>query len=400
MARGSRPQPPSFRASRQPLLSTLSSITGHLRTDQNWKDRLQFNEFHARPEILNGHDVLEPIDDMHVIQAQERLQQEGFTKATKETVRDALTLVGSELAYHPIRDWLVGLKGKWDQIGRADHWLVDCFGCEDTLYTRCIGRMFIIAMVARIMRPGCQADYMLVLEGSQGIQKSRACRVLAGEDAFDDNLRLDDPVRTSMALRGKWLLEVSEMDAFKGKSMDMLKAFVTRRVEHYTPKYSRSVVAEPRQCLFIGTQNGRFSYQDLSGARRFWPVEVGEIDPDRLAGMREQLFAEALALFEAGEQWWPDAGMEEQHIRPVQEDRREAEAWVEKIDQWLHGTGSPAQPIMLMQVWTDCLGGSMDRYNQEISRRIANALRLLGWEDKHTNKARLWSEKPIPGLGR
>ena len=275
MARGSRPQQPSFRASRQPLLSTLSSIAGHLRTDQNWKDRLQFNEFHARPEILNGHDVLEPIDDMHVLQAQERLQHDGFFQAKKETVRDALTLVAGEITYHPIRDWLVGLKGKWDQLGRVDHWLVDCFGCDDSLYVRAIGRMFLIAMVARIMRPGCQADYMLVLEGAQGIQKSRACRVLAGEESFDDNLRLDDPVRTSMALRGKWLLEVSEMDAFKGKSMDMLKAFVTRRVEHYTPKYSRSVVVEPRQCLFIGTQNGRFSYQDLSGARRFWPCAGG-----------------------------------------------------------------------------------------------------------------------------
>ena len=98
-----------------------------------------------------------------------------------------------ELTYHPIRDWLIGLKGKWDQIARADHWLVDCFGCDDSLYVRAIGRMFLIAMVARIMRPGCQADYMLVLEGSQGIQKSKACRVLAGDDAFDDNLRLDDP---------------------------------------------------------------------------------------------------------------------------------------------------------------------------------------------------------------
>ena len=393
-----RPRSSSFRASRQPLLSTLSAIADHLRREPEWKDRLQLNEFTTRSEILNGHDVLEPIGDLHVIQVQERLQNFGFTKATTGTVRDALTLVSSELTYHPIRDWLIGLKGKWDQIARADHWLVDCFGCDDSLYVCAIGRMFLIAMVARIMRPGCQADYMLVLEGSQGIQKSKACRVLAGDDAFDDNLRLDDPVRTSMALRGKWLLEVSEMDAFKGKSMDMLKAFVTRRVEHYTPKYSRNVVAEPRQCLFIGTQNGRFSYQDLSGARRFWPVEVGEIDPDRLAGMREQLFAEAVALFDAGEQWWPEAGMEDQHIRPVQETRREVEAWVEAIDEWLGGnrpgqTSTPKAPLMLKQVWVDGLGGSLDRYSQEISRRIANGLRLLGWENKHTNKGDLWAPK-------
>ena len=394
-----RPRSSSFRASRQPLLSTLAAIADHLRREPEWKDRLQLNEFTTRSEILNGHDVLEPIGDLHVLQAQERLQNDGFARANKDTVRDAMTLVSSEFAYHPIRDWLVGLRGKWDKLARCDHWLASCFGCDDSLYTRAIGRMFLIAMVARIMKPGCQADYMLVLEGAQGIQKSKACRALAGDDAFDDNLRLDDLVRTSMSLRGKWLMEVSEMDAFKGKDMDMLKAFVTRRVEHYIPKYARTEVAEPRQCLFIGTQNGRFSYQDLSGARRFWPVEVGEIDPARLAGMREQLFAEAVALFDAGEPWWPEAAMEEQHIKPVQEDRRETEAWVEMIDEWLHGTGRPAQPLTLKQVWIDCLGGAKDRYSQEISRRIANALRLLGWEDKRTNKARLWSEKPPIGLG-
>ena len=389
---------PTFRARRQSLLSTLSCIADHLRSAPEWKDRLQLNAFTTRSEILNGHDVLEPIGDLHVLQAQERLQNDGFAKASKETVRDALTLVASDLSYHPIRDWLEGLK--WDGVSRCDHWLVQCFGCDDSLYVRMIGRLFLIAMVARIYKPGCQADYMLILEGAQGIQKSRACRVLAGEDAFDDNLRLDDLVRTSMSLRGKWLMEVSEMGAFKGKDMDMLKAFVTRRVEHYIPKYGRLEVAEPRQCLFIGTQNGRFSYQDLSGARRFWPVEVHDIDPARLAGMREQLFAEAVTLFQAGEQWWPDAGMEEQHIKPAQETRREAEAWVEAIDEWLRGnqtgqTVTPTAPLLLKQVWVTGLGGALDRYNQEVSRRIANALRSLGWEDKHNGKAREWS--PIPG---
>jgi len=91
--------------------------------------------------------------------------------------------------------------------------------------------------------------------------------------------------------------------------------------------------------------------------------------------------------------------MEEAHIRPVQETRREVEAWVEMIEPWLHGTSRPAQPLMLMQIWTDCLGGTKDRYNQEISRRIANALRLLGWQNKHTNKGDEWSEKPILGIG-
>jgi len=90
--------------------------------------------------------------------------------------------------------------------------------------------------------------------------------------------------------------------------------------------------------------------------------------------------------------------MEEQHIKPVQETRREAEAWVEAIDEWLGGNrpgqaGKPQPPLLLKQVWVDGLGGAMERYNQDISRRIANALRLLDWEEKRTNKAREWRPK-------
>ena len=63
------------------------------------------------------------------------------------------------------------------------------FHAEDSPYIRAIGPRYLISAVARIYRPGCKVDHMLVLEGPQGKQKSEALRTLAVNDAwFTDRL--------------------------------------------------------------------------------------------------------------------------------------------------------------------------------------------------------------------
>lgn len=368
-------------------------LAQHLRSDAYWKDRLKFNAFRTRGEILNGHSMLEPVTDMHVIQTQERLQKVGFIHAGREAVRDALALVCAEKSYHPILIWLESLK--WDQVNRLDHWLVQCLDCDDSPYVRAIGRMFVIAMVARIYQPGCQADYMLILEGSQGIYKSTVCRTLAGAANFGHlSPKFDlDPVRTSMGLRGKWLLEVAELEAFSNEKTETLKAFVTQTVEDYTPKFGHHEVHEPRQCLLIGTTNRDKYLSDPTGGRRFWPVLTHDIRPDALLGMREQLFAEAVHRYRDNEQWWPDAAFEAQHIKPEQENRREIEPWVEIIEPWL--SGQNGQKVMLSSVWKHSLLGRESDYSPGVARRVGAAMRELGWEVDRTDSKKRWQQKPI-----
>jgi predicted P-loop ATPase len=62
------------------------------------------------------------------------------------------------------RDWIKTLR--WDGVPRIGSFFPICFGSVDTEYTRAVSRNFWISMVARIMRPGCKVDTMVVLEVS------------------------------------------------------------------------------------------------------------------------------------------------------------------------------------------------------------------------------------------
>jgi predicted P-loop ATPase len=284
-----------------------------------------------------------PLTDADVTCIQTQLQRLGMRHVSRETTMAAIETVALERQFHPIRDWLNGLA--WDEQPRLDMLLPAYFGCDNRdprvhEYLTTIGPMFLMAMVARIFRPGCKADYMLVLESPQGELKSTACKVLAGGDQwFSDSLpdlHRADAVRVSMHLRGLWLLEIAEMSAIRAAEASALKAFLTQTEEQFIPKFGRKTVREPRQCLFIGTTNKAVYLRDETGGRRFWPVKCGTIAIEALIRDREQLFAEAVDRFRRGENWWPDQETENRLIRPQQDTRYEAdEAWENLITDYL-----------------------------------------------------------------
>ena len=360
-------------------ISVVANALEALRSDPAMCNAFSFDEMLRAPLLLHRwhvdpHFEIRPVDDNDVVDVQTWLQHAGLKRIAKNTVHDAICVRASENAFHPVRDYLASLR--WDGVGRLDHWLTTRLGVELNPYTQAVGRMFLISMVARVLAPGCKTDHMLILEGPQGALKSTVCAIL-GDKWFSDNLP-DVTVGkdVSQHLRGKWLIEVSEMHAMSRAETALLKAFITRTVERYRPSYGRMEVIEPRQCVFIGTTNRETYLRDETGGRRFWPVRVGEIDVDGLKADRDQLFAEAVHLYQAGEPWWPDREFEREHMLREQEARYEADAWEDNIREFV----ATKFKVTIGDVAREALFLETPRIGTAEQRRIAAVLEMLGWK--------------------
>jgi predicted P-loop ATPase len=352
----------------KPLANLANALLG-LRSDPKFRDALAFDEM-LRVTTLDG----VPIKDTDVTAIQEYLQHAGLHWLAKDAAHSAVDQRASERPFHPVRDYLNGLK--WDKQQRIGAWLSSYLGVERKRYSAAIGRMFLIAMVARIFKPGCQADYMLILEGPQGEMKSTACKVLGGA-WFSDNLpEVTGGKDVSQHLRGKWLLEIAEMHAMNRAEAAQLKAFVTRTDERYRPPYGRKEVIEPRQCVFVGTTNRNTYLRDETGGRRFWPVITGKIDVEAMRRDRDQLFAEAVHAYRTGEHWWPDRKFEAEHVAREQEARYESDAWEEIILPWLDSQTR----VSVSQVAREALHMETGRIGTLDQRRIATILERLQWK--------------------
>jgi len=368
-----------------PSLTNAVRVLDH---DPHWSaDHLWFDEFTNR--IMCAHSTPREWGDTDDIAMTLYMQDTtGLMRITKPIVRDAVEYVSRQRLRHVVRDWLHTLV--WDRVNRIDHafedgWGAVCDMAHPSDYVRAASKNFFLGLVARVIRPGCKLDTMPVFEGPQGTRKSSALDLL-GDPWY---ATIDEAVGTKdflQALRGKWVVEIAELNAFTRTESAHVKSMLSRRVDTYRPTYGIRALDIPRQCAFAGTTNREDWSLDDTGDRRFWPIQCSHITLDIIAKSRDQWFAEACTTLQTGASWWDMPASTTQ----VQADRLPDHAWTPLILDGLAFQTETTMADVLMRIL------SIDKADITRSAELTagSILRRAGWHSKavwrHGTAQRRW----------
>tara|TARA_R110001592_G_scaffold65634_2_gene201215 strand:+ start:5342 stop:7576 length:2235 start_codon:yes stop_codon:yes gene_type:complete len=378
-----------------PHMHNISLILGN---DERWQGVIAFNEFSSKilkrrtPPYGGQAGEWSDLDDVRVTSW---LAEQYNLRVKSSSVVEAVLLVAANNAWHPVREYLNGLE--WDRKSRIDFWLHTAMGVEVSTYATKVAARWLISAVARVMNPGCKADSVLILEGGQGKGKSTALSVLGGPWFMDSPINLGDK-DAFQAIRGKWIVELGELDSFNKSESTRAKQFFSAYIDTYRESYGRRTVDVPRQCVFAGTTNQEEYLKDTTGNRRYWPVLCHDIDLALLRETRDQLWAEAVARYEAGERWWVESH-EAADFAEQQDARYMVDAWEHPIREWLEQPDR-LEVITGDQIFANALKLDLGHWGKPEQMRVGHIMHRLGWTRKRLSAAgrsgiRPWGyEKP------
>jgi putative DNA primase/helicase len=316
------------------LIAHMQNVELILGNDERWAGVINFSAFSSKIVKLRaapyggGTGDWADIDDMRVMKW---LAQTYNLRVKASSVIEAVSIVAHDHTFHPVREYLNRLE--WDQVPRLGSWLTDVLGVVPTPYSSKVGKRWMISAVARVMQPGCKADSVLILEGAQGAGKSTAMSILGGDWFMDTPFALGDK-DGFQAIRGKWIVEWGELDSFNKAESTKAKQFFSASTDTYRESYGRRTNDVPRQCVFVGTTNQEEYLKDATGNRRYWPVACTRVELELLREIRDQLWAEAVFCYQAGEVWWVNRD-ESSMFTEAQDERFVVDEWEGPILTWL-----------------------------------------------------------------
>ena len=334
----------------------------------------------------------------------------------KGNIDDAFKLTAKNNAFHPIRDYLNSLV--WDHNQRLERVFIDYLGADDNLYTRTVSRKTFVAAVARVFSPGIKWDNVLTLVGPQGCGKSTIIKTI-GKDWYSDTLTTVIGKEAYEQIQGFWVIEIAELSAMKKAELEAIKHFTSKCEDSYRAAYGHYVETYKRQCIFFGTTNRYDFLRDMTGNRRFFPVDCHEgkavknVWNDLNDYEVDQIWAEAVEMYKSGEKLYLDeelkhmaAAEQDKHLEEnpltgavkMYLDKEIPENW-DKLDQYAKMQYYDANDseefsfeydtdnmkkrdkVCILEIWCELFRGQKKDLNRQKSNELAEIILKTGeWE--------------------
>lgn len=377
----------------------------------DWRGALRYNVLTNTAEACGG-----PIseakrgDERLVISVQSWLMTELGLDLQRNDVSAVLDYVAMERRYDPIREYLLGLQ--WDGVERIGSWLrTYCGAREDPMG---VGRLWLIGGAARGIDPGCKMDNALIFEGNQRVGKSTSLSILGGPYAAEVKGAVNHR-DTLEVMNRSWIVELPELASMRKGETESLKAFFSTPDDHYRLAYKPRIQRYLRHAICAGTTNDDEYLHDATGNTRYWPVRTTAFDIPALARDRDQLWAEAAAVYLAGEtcpackeaakddkrarcrshRWWLER--DESVVLDSITDERMRTDYADIVREWWFQKAPEARPEYLTTATLakDVLGIAVERIESQYPA-IGRAMKRLQWERRQVKLAGVlrWAYMP------
>lgn len=397
------------------LVKSADNILLILENDSNLKEKLVFDRFTGRflvtkklPWDYNTKNIKRDWDDSDEACLRNYLSRKPYKIEASKKIEDALSELTKKRSIHVVQDYFNSLK--WDGIPRLDTLLIDYLGAEDSEYTRAVIRKELVAAVTRVMTENpIKFDNMIILTGKQGIGKSTFLDKL-GHGWFSDNVKDFNNKDTLLQMQKCLIIEIGELQAFNKTDINTLKQFMSQKTDTFRAPYAKKTVEHPRHCVFFGTTNESEFLKDKTGNRRYWPVECMVQKPKKnvfkdLDEEVDQIWAEAIEIFNYGQEKLYLEGEAEKQALAKQESHLETHPWEGPIREfisrkvtknWLQLKMPTRRDgfrleneelvdrdrICAAEIWCECLGNELKNMKISDSKTINGILSSLKFEDR------------------
>jgi predicted P-loop ATPase len=368
-------------ALRTALDAKSPALVDYIRLSRNFGDRLRYNTLKMACE-MDG----EAIDLDKVLS--DFVTKYAFDPRAKSESKFLPTVVSvcQRHSYNPIEEYLDRVKATHGGDTSILDGIASRYFGNNTAIAQAFVVKTLIAAVARVRKPGCKVDTVLVLQSAQGQLKSTFFDILC-RGWFDDSMHDASNKDEILKAHRVWFVEWAEINSVTGKKgIEKTKAFITSKIDNIRPPYGRVTVEMPRKFILVASTNTKEILHDETGDRRFWPIEVSkEISMDLLESEVDRIWAAAVALYEADAKykWW--LSPEETALANINNQEFKSEdVWQATIESWLahpcNLEGVDGDCVQVNRILSECLRidtGHQDRLAQS---RVTKCLRRLGWE--------------------